>query len=374
MVASIINNQIIIDESALDLEETLTLNLLFDETPPKSGDLSKDDFVKRMRTLATFTDGESFDRYWEMNPRLPLFCNYRCFKAGVSPLWEDKVNVQGGKWVIVCPKSETASLFQKIVGGLLRCEFEYDWDICGVVMAVRTKCDIISLWNKSSQRAAPHVVERIGADLARVTGVTDMKYLHHDWSLNKLDTKSKKRSNAAAAAAAKAQDVRSTQSVGNRDNHSPTTNTNDRFKNFQRNNRRQHYGAGGRSETGGQWPRGQSSTESSPTSSRSTSPFSSANTTPYSSPHCSDDEDCDKLSEAVARRYNNSRRRNNNNNNNNKHRTISSIWSHQCFKLSLPQSLHLSPDTLPLQTWTTTVFVMATMRMWRAIQMDLDTA
>ena len=39
-------------------------------------------------------------------------CNYYLFKKGIKPMWEDRANVEGGKWTVMIPKNVKTSADQ----------------------------------------------------------------------------------------------------------------------------------------------------------------------------------------------------------------------------------------------------------------------
>jgi translation initiation factor 4E len=114
--------------------------------------------------------------------KLPFTSEFQIFRQGVKPMWEDPINVQGGKWVVrfrrslkgkkdeaavsgqtetgVAPNSikynhirqQTAVKWEKlllaVVGGTL-CEEVPQDEVVGAVVSVRRDEDIISVWTRS---------------------------------------------------------------------------------------------------------------------------------------------------------------------------------------------------------------------------------
>ena len=42
----------------------------------------------------------SVHNHIELSSRLVAGCDYSVFKAGIKPMWEDKANMNGGRWLI----------------------------------------------------------------------------------------------------------------------------------------------------------------------------------------------------------------------------------------------------------------------------------
>eukprot|EP00824_Muranothrix_gubernata_P004543 TRINITY_DN1576_c0_g1_i1.p1 TRINITY_DN1576_c0_g1~~TRINITY_DN1576_c0_g1_i1.p1 ORF type:complete len:727 (+),score=179.16 TRINITY_DN1576_c0_g1_i1:133-2181(+) len=136
------------DMEAVTLENAWTF--YFDEGPPKG--IKMQEFEKKMKALGSFNTVQDFWRFWNHVvdfEQLPARCNLRLFKHAIRPLWEDAANVQGGKFVIPCPKELTLKLWSEVVLLMIGEQLESADDICGVVLSVRPKMNTINIWNQS---------------------------------------------------------------------------------------------------------------------------------------------------------------------------------------------------------------------------------
>lgn len=65
--------------------------------------ITKEDYEKMVtKPLGSFSTISDFWKYWNnihLN-NLPTNFNLRLFRNGIRPLWEDKENVNGGKWYL----------------------------------------------------------------------------------------------------------------------------------------------------------------------------------------------------------------------------------------------------------------------------------
>lgn len=103
--------------------------------------------------------------------------DYLLFHSGIRrPVWEDPLNLTGGKWIIRLRKGVADRLWEDLVLAITGDQFadcepetapeerdgnrEEQWpEICGCTISVRQNEDIISIWNRYDADAK--VKERI---------------------------------------------------------------------------------------------------------------------------------------------------------------------------------------------------------------------
>jgi translation initiation factor 4E len=77
--------------------------------PPPRAQKEGETWLQNLKPCSTFNTVEDF---WSLfnnilpASRLGTGCNYHLFKKGVMPMWEDKKNEHGGKWIITIPKQD----------------------------------------------------------------------------------------------------------------------------------------------------------------------------------------------------------------------------------------------------------------------------
>jgi len=62
-----------------------------------------DDYEDNLRKIGSFNTAEEFWGYYQHIRRpdsLPKGCEFLLFKEGIKPLWEDKANAGGGRFVL----------------------------------------------------------------------------------------------------------------------------------------------------------------------------------------------------------------------------------------------------------------------------------
>lgn len=113
---------------------------------------------------------ESFWSLWtHLNPPSALqpTTDYLLFHSGVRrAVWEDPLNITGGKWIIRLKKGVADRIWEDLVLAVIGDQFDErptvndaaedgnggnlsEWpEICGCTISVRQSEDIVSLWNR----------------------------------------------------------------------------------------------------------------------------------------------------------------------------------------------------------------------------------
>ncbi|ELQ76114.1 putative mRNA cap-binding protein [Trachipleistophora hominis] len=92
------------------------------------------------------------------------------FKEGIEPLWEDKSNISGGKWIIKLRREVSTRLFQKLLIRMVRQPFD-KIDVNGIVISFRMKNVILAVWTKDSTGK-----DRFKDVLMEIKKVLDIKF------------------------------------------------------------------------------------------------------------------------------------------------------------------------------------------------------
>ncbi|GAA5808942.1 hypothetical protein MFLAVUS_002342 [Mucor flavus] len=73
--------------------------------------------------------------------------NLFCFKKGVEPMWEDKVNATGGRLIITVQSNLKLldDLFERLLCGFIGAAL-FDYGVVGIVVSRRNRADRIELW------------------------------------------------------------------------------------------------------------------------------------------------------------------------------------------------------------------------------------
>ncbi|TCD71812.1 hypothetical protein EIP91_003155 [Steccherinum ochraceum] len=150
--------------------------------------------------LTALNQVESFWSLWtHLNPPSTLLptTDYLLFHTGVRrPVWEDPLNLSGGKWIIRLKKGVADRLWEDLVLAVVGDQFdecgpkeggaeEDEWpEICGCTISVRQNEDIVTVWNRTE--GDPKVKEKIQSIIRRALNLpptTNMEYKSNNDSM-----------------------------------------------------------------------------------------------------------------------------------------------------------------------------------------------
>ncbi|KAI0766694.1 eukaryotic translation initiation factor 4E class II [Trametes elegans] len=133
-------------------------------------------YEEGIKKISAFSSVESFWSLWtHVHPPSSLLptTDYLLFHSGVRrPVWEDPLNLSGGKWIIRLRKGVADRLWEDLVLAVIGDQFDGvtdgdthpdssaegvppgEWpEICGCTISVRQNEDIVSLWNRHDGNA-----------------------------------------------------------------------------------------------------------------------------------------------------------------------------------------------------------------------------
>ncbi|CAE6473071.1 unnamed protein product [Rhizoctonia solani] len=145
-------------------------------------------YEEGIKRVTAFSSVESFwSIFTHLNPpsNLQPTTDYLIFHSGIQrPVWEDPMNVKGGKWSIRLRKGIADRLWEDLILALIGDQFEDEDEVCGCVLSVRIQEDIISVWNKDESNS--QVLNRIRETTRRVLNLppsANFEYKSHNESL-----------------------------------------------------------------------------------------------------------------------------------------------------------------------------------------------
>ncbi|XP_053474472.1 eukaryotic translation initiation factor 4E-1B isoform X5 [Ictalurus furcatus] len=94
----------------------------------------------------------------QMASKLSSGCDYSVFKDGIEPMWEDRSNKCGGRWLITLSKQQRHTELDRFWLETLLCLIgegfgPYSRDVCGAVINIRAKGDKIAVWTTNTENA-----------------------------------------------------------------------------------------------------------------------------------------------------------------------------------------------------------------------------
>ncbi|KAF5909543.1 extracellular calcium-sensing receptor, partial [Clarias magur] len=114
--------------------------------------------------LRLITKFDTVEDFWglyhniQKASKLSSGCDYSVFKDGIAPMWEDRSNKCGGRWLITLSKQQRHSELDRFWLETLLCLIgegfgPYSRDVCGAVINVRAKGDKIAIWTTNTENA-----------------------------------------------------------------------------------------------------------------------------------------------------------------------------------------------------------------------------
>lgn len=108
------------------------------------------------------------ERFWSMfnhlkkPSELPAVADLALFKKDYRPMWEDAINKNGGRWLIMLNRhrqKDVEDVWREALMFLIGENYQYTDSVCGVVISHRTYCDKIAIWTSNK---VEHEVMSIG--------------------------------------------------------------------------------------------------------------------------------------------------------------------------------------------------------------------
>jgi len=130
--------------------------------------------LKQITTFRTVEDFWALYNHIQLASGLSFGSDYYMFKEGIQPMWEDKSNRDGGRWLINVDKGRRNELLDRYWLELLLAMVGEQFDefgdqICGAVVNIRNKGDKISLWTREASNDEAN--RRIGTILKTKIGM-----------------------------------------------------------------------------------------------------------------------------------------------------------------------------------------------------------
>ncbi|KAG9088054.1 hypothetical protein FS749_002462 [Ceratobasidium sp. UAMH 11750] len=158
-------------------------------------------YEEGIKRITSFSSVETFwTVFTHLNPasNLQPTTDYLVFHSGVHrPVWEDPMNVRGGKWSIRLRKGVADRLWEDLILALIGDQYENEDEVCGCVLSVRVQEDIISIWNKDESNS--QILTRIRETTRRVLNLPASAVFEYKSHNESLQDKSSFRKLPAAA-------------------------------------------------------------------------------------------------------------------------------------------------------------------------------
>ena len=104
-----------------------------------------------IKNICTFNTVEEFWGYYQHMIRpeqLPVGCEFFLFQKGIKPMWEDSLNMNGGRFVLRIKKDYGNKFWEDLLLSFIGECKEDSENICGLVVTVKEREIVISIWIK----------------------------------------------------------------------------------------------------------------------------------------------------------------------------------------------------------------------------------
>jgi len=187
-------NTSLVSDEGIDMSYTPHLNLPASISRPQhklrhswsywySSKNKKNSWSQNQNLICTMTTIEDFfhcQNQVKLASKLPAGHTYAVFKKGIVPDWEDKANVDGGRWMISYDRKERfTNLDDRWMEALLMALGEHMHKcVTGIQVCVRGNVDRVEVWlEKTNMREVAEVGRKVKQQLA--IGATKMEFSIH---------------------------------------------------------------------------------------------------------------------------------------------------------------------------------------------------
>lgn len=133
-----------------------------------------------MSTFNTVEDFWSLFTHIKQPSEVKIGSDYSMFKEHIRPMWEDKANKNGGRWMISLLRTQRPELDRYWIDTVLCLIGEafdsYD-EICGAVVNIRARGDRIAVW--TAHYTNKEAIMEIGRKLKEGLSLPDRIKLHY---------------------------------------------------------------------------------------------------------------------------------------------------------------------------------------------------
>lgn len=157
---------------------------------PASKRLSSQEWKDSLKKVGMFDTVEDFWALYNHIPKpneLVSGSNYHLFRDGIFPMWEDKSNKVGGKWVVALRHADPVEQhWLNTVLFMVGEVFKDPEEICGAVISIRAAKLRLSLWTKTALDKDTTVA--LGQAFKKALQIPDGKlidYQSHDEALRR---------------------------------------------------------------------------------------------------------------------------------------------------------------------------------------------
>ena len=157
-----------------------TWTFWFDSPPPGGQAVGARNIS--LQALGSFSTIKEFWKVWgSLDVKLPEFSNFRLFKQGIKPAWEDPHNLKGGKIVIRAKKADTSRIWFELILIVITQQISPIDAVNGIVLSIRPKENEVSVWVRSAMDTDTPFISRMSDTLRGQLGLKPRTKIFHQF-------------------------------------------------------------------------------------------------------------------------------------------------------------------------------------------------
>ncbi|CAK68731.1 unnamed protein product (macronuclear) [Paramecium tetraurelia] len=142
--------------------------------------IDKDNYNDNLYKVCNFETAESFWMYyqWIAKPStIPEGCQILLFQEEIQPMWEDKANQNGGRFVFRC-KNNVDRVWENILLSYIGNQCTCNEFICGVVVNQKRSFTQVSIWVKD-MTSHQNQEDKITQWVKEMFGINELEFVQH---------------------------------------------------------------------------------------------------------------------------------------------------------------------------------------------------
>jgi len=150
---------------------------------------NQSDYESTLKNLGSFNSIQSFWRHYVYLMRasdLPKNSNYHLFRGSISPMWENYP--KGGCWNLKIKKKVPAlgRMWEQLIFALIGEVFQ-EPEVVGIVLGIRNKDDVISVWIADSKNP---IRLSVGEKIKQILSLDPATQIQFKYNSNRIGVKS----------------------------------------------------------------------------------------------------------------------------------------------------------------------------------------
>lgn len=135
------------------------------------------EYENNLQEVAEIADLAAFWQIYQHIKRpsaLPVNCELFFFRSGIKPVWENKHNRGGGKFIVRATRDQCDGIWEKMLVETLMWSHQA---LCGIVLNVKKREMVVSIWTRELEHHSDK--EEIRKWIREILGIGDGVYIEY---------------------------------------------------------------------------------------------------------------------------------------------------------------------------------------------------